>query len=411
MAFGLKHWLAVVLGGFLLITGWALPLRHEGEWIQGSWFYRHRTPEYVAHRTVLTKMRRQAYIYQRLLWRDSLSSLARSARDAGQGITVALPEGAPEGYASGLREAVREQFLELGVARPQVTLGVVFMDARAMTHPRSPSDQGLRNTREELFLSNDAGNLYCIRVVPLRRSGEEKWMGLDRKWTDMVTLPPGRDGAPAPLGPCLLHAKYGPPGEGVFRWLWSVGYSFGRTALHPRTGSSGQTTVDLSRDPFGLRFGYFWSGGNLLPPAESCLMGDEDACLRAVTEPEGYNTYWYGNPPDRGLAPDGSPLARETDFRYTERAFGTLDAYMLWDLEREYGRERFQRFWSSEADIEEAFHAAFGEPMGAWVRRWAQGHLGPLHAATPVPLRASLLTLLTVVVLGLLAVRVQRRRA
>ena len=140
-------------------------------------------------------------------------------------------------------------------------------------------------------------------------------------------------------------------------------------------------------------------------------MGDDAACLRSVTESASYYAYWTGSPRESGLAPDGSPLAMDTRFRRQERAFGNLDLHMLWDLERRQGPERFQRFWSSEAELEDAFHAAFGEPLGAWVRAWAQGYLGPVHAAGPVPLGASVLTLLAVLLFAGVAVLVRRRPA
>ena len=47
----------------------------------------------------------------------------------------------------------------------------------------------------------------------------------------------------------------------------------------------------------------------------------------------------------------------------------------------EFGRERFQKFWSSDQPFEPAFRAAFGESLGSWSARWAhQRWLGTFEA-------------------------------
>jgi hypothetical protein len=91
--------------------------------------------------------------------------------------------------------------------------------------------------------------------------------------------------------------------------------------------------------------------------------------------------------------------------------FGWFDFELFWDLEKEFGPERFQRFWSSEQGLEEAFQAAFGESIGAWTMRWARDKIGPMEASKPIPLQASLLSLLVIGLLGAMACGVQRRRA
>jgi hypothetical protein len=40
------------------------------------------------------------------------------------------------------------------------------------------------------------------------------------------------------------------------------------------------------------------------------------------------------------------------------------------------GRERFQRFWTSDKAPAEAFQAAFGRDIGAWTVEWAQDSYG-----------------------------------
>jgi len=55
--------------------------------------------------------------------------------------------------------------------------------------------------------------------------------------------------------------------------------------------------------------------------------------------------------------------------------FGNLDDYLLADLEAEFGPDRFQRFWSSELELPEAFEAAFGVGLGEWVITWVDANM------------------------------------
>jgi hypothetical protein len=79
---------------------------------------------------------------------------------------------------------------------------------------------------------------------------------------------------------------------------------------------------------------------------------------------------------------------------------GVIEPFLFQDLERQFGPERFARFWNSDADVSHAFEAAFDVAPGVWVRGWARSYYvkqptvlaGFGHwAATIVTLLASLL--------------------
>ena len=72
-------------------------------------------------------------------------------------------------------------------------------------------------------------------------------------------------------------------------------------------------------------------------------------------------------------------------------------------LEAEFGRERFERFWISTADVETAFRSSFGLPLEEWAMRWLQGVYGRTPAGPRLATPALLLSLVT---LGLLAAAV-----
>jgi hypothetical protein len=84
---------------------------------------------------------------------------------------------------------------------------------------------------------------------------------------------------------------------------------------------------------------------------------------------------------------------------------------LLYDLEEEFGRERFSRFWTSDADVEEAFLSAFGEPPEEWLMRWAQARWGHLRVGPGIPFQAGFLSFLTLGLFTGLALFMGRRKA
>ncbi len=81
------------------------------------------------------------------------------------------------------------------------------------------------------------------------------------------------------------------------------------------------------------------------------------------------------------------------------------------DLEAEFGGERFARFWTSDQDVEEAFAAAFGEPIEMWTMRWAQDRMGAQKAGPSTDLLSVLLTLVTLLAcVGIATATATRRR-
>jgi hypothetical protein len=92
-------------------------------------------------------------------------------------------------------------------------------------------------------------------------------------------------------------------------------------------------------------------------------------------------------------------------FPFTSRLFT-----LLWDLEREFGQNRFQGFWASEGTVDEAFRAAFQVPLAEWLVRWAQRGGETVPGNPVVPLNASLLSLMVLAGFAGLALWLGRRR-
>ncbi len=64
------------------------------------------------------------------------------------------------------------------------------------------------------------------------------------------------------------------------------------------------------------------------------------------------------------------------------------------------GPEAFQRFWSSELPIEEAFREANGAGLMEWTRVWVRRNVGPVEGG-PMPGLASVAGVSLVVLFGL----------
>lgn len=188
------------------------------------------------------------------------------------------------------------------------------------------------------------------------------------------------------MGPCLLLAEFGPPGQGVGQWLAATRFAPARSNAwlrRPRQFLDGDRGTpwmpaylvndwDISSagglDVVGLARTAAWM---LSPPyhqgaqALRCLNGDEAACASAVRQPV-------------GLSPDvpedltyGRGLAARAGGRNTLFTPRILGEWFLSDLIREEGRERFAKFWTSDLPLETAFREAFGRDLGAWTRWWA----------------------------------------
>ncbi len=416
MAYGLIRWVASFLTGAILILIWAIPPRDTRAFAEliypGIRWRSERSVEDVATSRIAARVRREAETYQRLHWKDSLSALAVAAREAGSEGVVGLPPQAGEGFDLPLRDALQAELDRLGPGAPRIPVGVIFMDSRVGAHPwQLQRNRYLVSYWEELMASNEPGNPYCFVVAPLAWSAADSaYFNLGRSWRRMVTTLPDST-PPNPLGPCAFHARYGAPGREVASWLWRGGYTFtmGGGARWSEGFRPGGPGAPPFRGFFGARDSRnsWWFPS---PAAEQCLQGDESSCLEAVMEHGQFPGLFLLYPEGEGGALEGDPLSSRL-YRYVSRSvFAGRDLGLFYDLEREFGEDRFLQFWRSDLGVEEAFHAAFGLPMARWVLEWGQDRLGALDKAPPVRGGAILLTLLTVILLAGVAVVAQGRR-
>ncbi|MGH7559400.1 MAG: hypothetical protein ACRENB_00110 [Gemmatimonadales bacterium] len=196
------------------------------------------------------------------------------------------------------------------------------------------------------------------------------------------------------IGPCLLLARFGAPGSTMRAWLtaarwrpavsiaWLTGARIFSDGSRSLPWSSVLVEDDIFRDEL-FRPAWVSRGSRALDrlglsdvllfrrprysmgaPGIRCLTGDRAACEATVVDTALTARLGRAFPPDL------------TGAYWRVGSAGLHEArphpeWWISDLIREFGPERFTRFWKSDAPPDRAFEAAFGEPLGDYQYRWA----------------------------------------
>jgi hypothetical protein len=142
------------------------------------------------------------------------------------------------------------------------------------------------------------------------------------------------------------------------------------------------------------------------PAVGRCLAGEASACERVLTSEDEMRAW---NASIEATIEEASPLAHATRY-YPNPLFTHEERYMLADIERAFGPDAFARFWTSDADVPEAFQDAFGTSLGSWVRDWAQERVGVHRAGPALRAGAPFWIVLTLMLFGAAATLAGTRR-
>ncbi|MGW8267872.1 MAG: hypothetical protein ACWGSQ_16010 [Longimicrobiales bacterium] len=401
MASRMRIWMGLVLGGIALILVWTLPPQSYEDWRGRRWGRgADRLPERMAYNAVLRQVLRENWIYQRLQWRDSVEALAGEARATGRLWSAVLPDSAPASFRSGLEDAVTAQLDAKHIQEPRVPVGIVLMDGRAGGYATAPPGNHVSPFDQELFVGRDTDAPFCYVVRPLHGSGPD----LERVWNRVVWAPADESAAPNPLGPCLLHARYGMPGPQVMDWLAERGYAMAIGSRGVGESPDLQPAAGRAFPALGRRT--LWGEG--MPEAEACLAGKVDGCQKAL-QPDSLSDTRIERWRVEVLENSGSLISRIPEYGFY-LPFAGRESALLWDLEEAFGEERFQEFWHSDLEVEAAFRAAFDIGFPEWVMEWGQERFGVSRVGATVPFHATLLSLLSIVALAAVALFTGRRR-
>jgi hypothetical protein len=125
--------------------------------------------------------------------------------------------------------------------------------------------------------------------------------------------------------------------------------------------------------------------GFLSVDAAHCLMKQPGLCERVVFSADTSTRRrlaFLG--PDLLVAPYAAlGLARSS--WYSSGSLGIRRRFLMADMVRTIGRDRFAKFWTSEETPAVAFKSAIGESITDWTSRWIANQYGPAAPNGPVP--------------------------
>lgn len=288
--------------------------------------------------------------------RDSLISLVPAAGRTGGPRVIAQPEAS--WFADLLQQALHSEWVTLN--RPEaVPIGVFVRLASRLDW--TPIDPVAPATIEVTTLPPDADTRFgCFRIVTI----PEHHGILFSSTPDNIEYKAHQWGID--LGACGAYAMFGVPGPTVRAWLEKTNHrsatSVSRSLWQP---------LQDARDLFDYS-----------PRALSCAGGNQATCLEIIAGETnvdmramyGENFEWIVR--NRSI---NRPYMRLPVYGWD---FAGAEAYLIDDVLREAGPERFAQFWSSTAPLGDALTTALNRDAGAWLSDWARERVGPV---TPGP--------------------------
>jgi hypothetical protein len=186
------------------------------------------------------------------------------------------------------------------------------------------------------------------------------------------------------LGPCAFYRAFGVPGPLVNSWLRQRGWAFAGDGSWTRPALAIDLSVDVpwQTEPiFIASFGPGMSGRfarEMNLDGVQCAAGKPDACdsgvlaFRMQTAP----VFWRQNVLYESYPALGA--GRGAFYYPYYYGWGRREPYLLADMVRTLGRDRFARFWTSSESVPVAFEKASGEPLSQWTSRWVEDQYGTL---------------------------------
>jgi hypothetical protein len=207
------------------------------------------------------------------------------------------------------------------------------------------------------------------------------------------------------LGACGFYESFGAPGPQIDRWLRAGAWRFGMAGPEaPENEERVRVDAALGSPWLAWAEGDFRS--NFTPTGYRCLTGDASSCASVVLDPRA-DAKWQQHV---SVAENGVIERRPTfTDNWVTGNLGPVQPAMFADMIRLMGRDRFQRFWTSEKEPGEAFQAAFGQDIGTWTVTWVRDWYG-VRGRGPATSASAALTVVVVVVLSLCAAIASARR-
>jgi hypothetical protein len=288
-------------------------------------------------------------------------------------LSVVIDASFSEAIARQLDSLIRDRWARAAAGRSARTVIAAVLDSSTVVggavRPRT-----IGSTSITAFLPDSSAHTPCVSILRIPMPISARTPTSFRR--DLIA--PETIGAL--LGPCLYYAAFGTPGTSVARWLreggWRLAHVTDWHALPPtfappprlvytRLPSSNAVIPSFAYQP------RLWTSTSGL----ACLAGEPGRCMSALV-PRGRDdadTLWRR----RIVSTTG---ADERAFRMprARSALGPSEGWLLSEMVRTLGKERFAAFWRSNEPLADAFRAATNQSLDAWVHDWAVRMYGPL---------------------------------
>ena len=145
----------------------------------------------------------------------------------------------------------------------------------------------------------------------------------------------------------------------------------------------------------------------LTPPGIGCLGGQPGRCMEAVTPAPSTSddSTWHTN------VVSSTGTSQLSFYLPSQTAnLGPYDGWLLSEMARSLGKERFEAFWKSNASVPEAFHAAAGQDLDAWIREWGRRIYAPISTGPGVPMAGVWSGVVALMLAVMLAIAIAQRR-
>lgn len=377
MALTLTRWVTIFVLACAAIVIWQAPARSGGRPIDENPYY---FGQQFGWPDAGTRLARANLRLRVLELRDSSMGLP-VVRVARPGLTILTDGMIPDTIQRSVRSA-------LTAAWARYQAGTRYPVVVAVVTDTSRQNGGLpmatTGWAEAYTFPPDSTNRACrvvMRVAyPLWRADSARPHSLRNQVVRVLTL---QSTERAVLGPCALYATFGQPGGTVSGWLASTAWLAVADVDWSRPSPIVQNDLNWAdAGPSNLLavvtggYDYFWITRNFLSKdAVACIAGRTDRCATALQSNVDMSKDQRAWDAD---VIDSRTLNGYTRWYWWGRGgnFGPAESWVVSDMVRELGRERFEAFWTSAAPPNLAFMRAAGEPLGTWLERWAHREYG-----------------------------------
>lgn len=216
------------------------------------------------------------------------------------------------------------------------------------------------------------------------------------------------------LGPCKYYRAFGMPGSSIESWLKDRAAPFAGGGSWQRAAER----VDLEKErrsyssPLESMLGEGTSmsiQNEVWHDAVQCLSGDRAQCEHSLLARQARRPpiVFRGNV----LLRDYAPLGLGGGGYEFRMGVGRREPTLFADMVADIGREKFARFWTSDASVPVAFQTATGTPLGEWMFKWLAAKYGDMPArGAGISVPAAIANLVLIMLFVGIALRVSERR-